>query len=155
MTTTDVIMPGSNARPARRANRPSLSNVHKAKAPIAAKPEATDLTVGFLDATSAAPTGRGENSGRRSARKAKTTAPASKADAPAPGEVGDAPVRLTKREQIVALLRRADGASLDELMAATGWLPHTTRAALSGLRKSGMTLEWVKTDGGNCYRIVG
>lgn len=29
------------------------------------------------------------------------------------------------------------GASLDELAGATGWLPHTTRAALTGLRKKG------------------
>jgi len=34
-------------------------------------------------------------------------------------------------------LRRETGASLDELAATTGWLPRTTRAALSGRRKKG------------------
>jgi hypothetical protein len=62
--------------------------------------------------------------------------------------------RQTKRNQIVALLERPEGASLDELIAATGWLPHTTRAALSGLRKSGVMLERSSVDGTSRYRIV-
>ena len=40
----------------------------------------------------------------------------------------------TKIAQVIELLRRRDGATLAELVA-TGWLPHTTRAALTGLRK--------------------
>jgi len=40
-----------------------------------------------------------------------------------------------KQARIIALLSRPEGASLDDLIAATGWLPHTTRAALTGLRK--------------------
>jgi hypothetical protein len=47
----------------------------------------------------------------------------------------------TKRALIIELLRRSDGASLDELVAATGWLPHTSRAALTGLRHKGFVLE--------------
>ena len=46
-----------------------------------------------------------------------------------------------KRDRVIALLQRPEGAAMAELIAATGWLPHTTRAALSGLRKSGMVLE--------------
>ena len=38
---------------------------------------------------------------------------------------------------VTRLLERSDGASLDELVVATGWLPHTTRAALTGLKKKG------------------
>src|SRR5690606_25394578 len=38
---------------------------------------------------------------------------------------------------VLSLLRRDDGATLEEMIAATGWLPHTTRAALTGLRKKG------------------
>jgi len=41
----------------------------------------------------------------------------------------------TKIAQVIELLQRGDGATLAELVAATGWLPHTTRAALTGLRK--------------------
>lgn len=43
----------------------------------------------------------------------------------------------TKRALVVSLLRREEGADLDDLIQATGWLPHTTRAALTGLRKRG------------------
>jgi hypothetical protein len=59
------------------------------------------------------------------------------------GGVGSAPaVRPgSKRASVVALLRRPTGATMAELIASTGWLPHTTRAALTGLRKSGFALE--------------
>ena len=38
---------------------------------------------------------------------------------------------------VLELLQRDCGATLEELIAATDWLPHTTRAALTGLRKRG------------------
>jgi hypothetical protein len=47
------------------------------------------------------------------------------------------PSRVTKQDQIASLLLRDEGATLDQMVAATGWLPHTTRAALTGLRKKG------------------
>ena len=39
-------------------------------------------------------------------------------------------------------------------MAATSWLPHTTRAALTGIRKKGHEVERMKRDDATCYRIV-
>jgi DNA-binding MarR family transcriptional regulator len=42
------------------------------------------------------------------------------------------------------LLQREEGATLGELIDATGWLPHTTRAALTGLRKKGHAIEKTK-----------
>ena len=47
----------------------------------------------------------------------------------------------TKIAQVIELLQRGDGATLAELVAATGWLPHTTRAALTGLRKRGYAVR--------------
>ena len=47
----------------------------------------------------------------------------------------------TKLALIAGLLAREQGATLDELIAATGWLPHTTRAALTGLRRRGFALD--------------
>jgi hypothetical protein len=62
----------------------------------------------------------------------------------------------TKRDLIIGLLGREAGASLDELMAVTGWLPHTTRAALSRLRSAGQELtKGPRKDGRTAYRIVG
>lgn len=63
--------------------------------------------------------------------------------------------RPTKQDQILALLSREEGASIDVLMAATGWLPHTVRACLSGLRKKGHAIDRRKNgDAGSIYRIL-
>ena len=60
----------------------------------------------------------------------------------------------TKQALVVAMLMRTDGANIAELIAATGWLPHTTRAALSGLRKRGFAIETVREAGaGTIYRL--
>ena len=52
-----------------------------------------------------------------------------------------APRDGTKISRVVELLQRDNGATLDEVIAATGWLPHTSRAALTGLRKRGYAIE--------------
>ncbi|TAL77023.1 MAG: DUF3489 domain-containing protein [Beijerinckiaceae bacterium] len=63
--------------------------------------------------------------------------------------------RVTKKSEIIALLQRPEGASLEALIAATGWLSHTTRAALTGLRKSGYEIERRQEKGlGSIYRII-
>jgi len=61
--------------------------------------------------------------------------------------------KTTKTEKVVALLKREQGASLDELNNATGWLPHTTRAAMTGLRKKGHAIERTTVDGVSRYAI--
>jgi hypothetical protein len=71
-----------------------------------------------------------------------------------PAEPTVAP-RQSRHDQIVALLSRPEGASVPALMAATGWLPHTTRAALSGLRKKGYCLQRTCVEGdASVYRIA-
>lgn len=52
---------------------------------------------------------------------------------------------------MIALLQREEGATLEELVAATGWLPHTTRAAMTGLKRKGHTITSVKADGVRRY----
>lgn len=66
----------------------------------------------------------------------------------------EATPRTSKISEVVVLLSRGDGATLPELIEATGWLPHTTRAALTGLRKKGHEIGRSKRDGATCYRIV-
>ena len=61
---------------------------------------------------------------------------------------------MTKRERVVALLRREGGATLDQVVRDTGWLPHTTRAVFSGLRKKGFTLDRSRVDGVTRYAIT-
>jgi hypothetical protein len=47
----------------------------------------------------------------------------------------------TKIAQVLDLLQRDQGARLDELTSMTGWLPHTARAALTGLRRRGFAVR--------------
>jgi DNA-binding MarR family transcriptional regulator len=56
---------------------------------------------------------------------------------------------------VLALLQRPDGASLSELVEATSWLPHTTRAALTGLKKKGHVLTSAKVDDVRRYSVSG
>ena len=64
------------------------------------------------------------------------------------------PKRTTKIDNVIGLLKREQGATLDEMVKATSWLPHTTRAALTGLKKKGHTIERDKRDDVTCYRIT-
>ena len=95
----------------------------------------------------------------RSARKG--VSPSKKGGQPKPARQGQraatAPQekrRETKQARVITLLGRTSGASLDELIAETGWLSHTTRAALTGLRHKGFVLDRDKrADGTTFYRI--
>ena len=61
----------------------------------------------------------------------------------------------TKQALVISMLSGKAGATLDALVDATGWLPHTTRAALTGLRKRGFAIERTRVDGEeSIYRIV-
>lgn len=60
----------------------------------------------------------------------------------------------TKTSLVLELLSRHEGATIDEMVAVTGWLPHTTRAALTGLKKKGHTIERRKADDCTSYHRV-
>ncbi len=60
----------------------------------------------------------------------------------------------SKLAEIVGLLCREGGASIDELIATTDWQAHTVRAALTGLRKRGLNIERRREDGATRYRII-
>jgi len=63
------------------------------------------------------------------------------------------PKRETKIEKVIALLRRKQGATLDELTRVTGWQPHTVRASLTGLKHKGHAIRRGKRDEATCYSI--
>lgn len=73
---------------------------------------------------------------------------------PAAHESGGAKKKRNKADTVLALLARPDGATLDELVAATGWLPHSARAALTGLKKKGHAIERTAVDAVSRYAIV-
>ena len=49
--------------------------------------------------------------------------------------------RATKAAKLLTLLQTGTGASLEEMVEATGWQSHTVRAAMTGLRKKGHVIE--------------
>ena len=51
------------------------------------------------------------------------------------------PPRDTKAAILRKLLSRKSGADIAALQSATGWQPHSVRAALSGFRKAGYTID--------------
>ena len=61
----------------------------------------------------------------------------------------------SKKARLETLLRRSKGATMPQLERSLGWQPHTIRAAISRLRKSGF--EIVLDQGGKTpiYRIEG
>jgi hypothetical protein len=63
-------------------------------------------------------------------------------------------VPKTKAAALREMVIRPGGASLQSLMAATGWQAHTVRAALSGLRKSGIDLIRTASAGGPVYAMA-
>lgn len=61
----------------------------------------------------------------------------------------------TKAATVSKMLARNRGATLDEIMTATSWQPHSCRAFLSGLRKKGADiLRETRKDGDTSYRIA-
>ena len=66
----------------------------------------------------------------------------------------EAPRPGTKIAEVLALLARTEGASITELMGATGWLPHTTRAALTGLRQRGYAIERNRENATTRYLVM-
>ena len=110
----------------------------------------------MTEATSTKPATKGP---RKMAREPQpqVAAPATdvariEAEASTPAPVTKAPNKTTL---VLDLLRSPAGASLNELVAATGWLPHTTRAALTGLKKKGHALTSEKVEDVRRYRVTG
>jgi hypothetical protein len=67
----------------------------------------------------------------------------------------DEPRSGSKQARIIKMLSRKFGATLEALVEVTGWLPHTARAALTGLRKRGYGVALERQDGKpSIYRIT-
>lgn len=63
----------------------------------------------------------------------------------------------TKQAMLIAMLQAPAGATMDEITAATGWLPHTARGAMFGAlgKQLGLAVTSAKEDvRGRVYRIM-
>ena len=67
----------------------------------------------------------------------------------------DRPPASTKRAALIGMLERPEGASIAELGQRLGWLPHTVRAAMTGLRHAGREVMRSKDGTGqSVYRLA-
>jgi hypothetical protein len=64
--------------------------------------------------------------------------------------------RPSKQDEVIAMLRRPEGATIDEVVSATGWQRHTVRGVFSGTlkKKLGFTVASAKEERGRVYRIA-
>jgi hypothetical protein len=91
-------------------------------------------------------------------RKVHTPTPTrkSKTAKPVPGKTTPTPTRQnSKLADMIALLRRPQGATLEQMMKATDWQVHSVRGAMSGAlkKKRGLNITSTKTDKTRVYRI--
>jgi hypothetical protein len=91
-------------------------------------------------------------------KSAKVAAPKKEAKTPrrARAQKGAQEERSNKKAEIIAMMRRAKGTTLAEIVETTGWLKHTVRGFVSLLgSKGGLTIESSKNAGGDrTYRIA-
>ena len=62
----------------------------------------------------------------------------------------------TRQAQIIALLQRPEGAAITEIVAETGWMPHSIRGLISGglKKKLGLAITSEKIEGrGMCHHL--
>ena len=85
-----------------------------------------------------------------------TNSNAAKANTTNPAGSGKRTSTTTKKAQLIRMLNRKAGADVATISAKLGWQQHTTRAALTGLRKSGYEIVSEKAGQGqpSRYRIV-
>ncbi|MDF1626282.1 MAG: DUF3489 domain-containing protein [Parvibaculaceae bacterium] len=96
------------------------------------------------------------------------TTPVGSTDAPTEGTAPETPSQQdvapkartpregTKQATLIAMLRAPDGATIEEIMAATGWQSHTVRGAMAGALKKKLGLEVTseKVEGrGRVYKL--
>jgi hypothetical protein len=116
----------------------------------AADPDATEAT------PAAEPAKRAAKAKAKPAKATGTPKAAKKARAPKPA--GSGPRATSKTAQLIEMLRRPKGATLEEVMAKFGWQVHTTRALMSAggalTKKHGLTVISEKVGDSRTYRIA-
>lgn len=94
-------------------------------------------------------------------RKMRRTLTARKARVNRPGlrpkrSAASSQRRSSKQTEVIALLRRPEGVTIAEVVAATGWQPHSVRGLFSATlkKKLGLSLASEREERGRIYRIV-
>lgn len=98
---------------------------------------------------------RSKKPSQRKPTKTKAAAPKSQATK-STGNPGQPNRPRAKQALLIKMLQSKSGATIDEIVKATDWQPHSARAMISGLRKAGFEVELNRNkDDEAVYRIVG
>ncbi len=142
----NVAAQGAHVAPDKAASKKEASQKKGApkakKAAKGAKAKATAPKKGAKDEKA------GKRAGKRAAKPAAKHAPAKKANTPR---------AESKTAKVLEMIGGAKGATLAEIMKATGWQPHSVRGFISGAlgKKMGLTVESTKNPTGErVYRLA-
>ena len=96
--------------------------------------------------------------GKLAAETVRKATPAPKTETASDGELAAPRTREnSKQAQVIAMLKRPEGATIKEICHATNWQAHTVRGTFAGAfkKKLGLTITSGKTEGGErVYRIA-
>jgi len=109
---------------------------------------AVDTSTPAADADSAATPAKSKPTrGKGKARAGKTATVTGKPEAGGEPAAKLTPRTGTKQAQMIEMLKRPEGATVEQIAAATGWQHHTIRGAISGAlkKKLGLTVEATRT----------
>jgi hypothetical protein len=106
--------------------------------------EAPALASEANGATKRAKAGPARGKGKKARATARATSEPEAAGEPSPRPT---PRAGTKQAQMIEMLKRPEGATVEQIAAATGWQHHTIRGAISGAlkKKLGLTVEATRT----------
>jgi biotin operon repressor len=95
------------------------------------------------------------SAGAGSTGRPRMTKSSSKTTSATPAEAGATKAsKTTKKDRLRKMLARKSGATLAQLTKDLGWQPHTVRAAISVLRKDGITVDLDRAAKTPAYRIA-
>jgi DNA-binding MarR family transcriptional regulator len=91
--------------------------------------------------------GKGKGKGKAKAKATKSAPAASEPEAAGEPTTKPTPRAGTKQAQMIEMLKRPEGATVEQIAEATGWQHHTIRGAISGAlkKKLGLTVEATRT----------
>jgi hypothetical protein len=127
------------------------ASIESAAVPAAGQPGEASEGMATVSAQAPDVAPRGDKAGKKATRTAKPP----KAQKETKTAKSEGVREGSKTAQVVALLKRENGATLAEIMEKMGWLKHTVRGFMAGaMKKAGYTVESFKPEGGErTYRI--
>jgi hypothetical protein len=151
---------GEANKPARDRQRAPRRRVSKARSgPVATRTIPAAVPAGVAPEGASESIELSKNTTRSPGGQSSHSKPQSEgADLPTtdvPGPDADRPRASTKRAVLIGMLERPEGASVAEIGKRLGWLPHTVRAAITGLRHAGREVTRSKdAEGQSVYRLA-